>query len=147
MEIAILIVVVGFIAWWYAGRQKAQRLERQRALETWEHDLSDKTYERLYTVHFPTMRMVFKFEVLDDYVPTQPTEYKLKRSEAGQWKAKQTDACYRRELEDAHADVAKGGLCAEKNLAELQAGNKWTRIGEDLEPAMETAYQRYVRNA
>ena len=91
--------------------------------------------------------MVYEFHVLDDRL-SNLVEYKLKRSEGGHWELKMTDTCYDNELKRVRADVERFRLLIDaRRLKELEAGNKWHPMNEGMAPALETAYQRYVRNA
>jgi hypothetical protein len=144
-----LVVIVGLIVSKRAADQRnveARRLE----LETWELEERDDPFFTTWTVHFPTMKMVMTFEVLDhqeDEDEHAPREFVLKRSDGGGWRMKWTDACFRSELESAHDAVASGALGAASRLAELETGNKWRPMPTERFAGLEPAYQRYVRQA
>ncbi|MBK6461914.1 MAG: hypothetical protein IPF92_12995 [Myxococcales bacterium] len=140
----MIVGVVGFLVS-RAGRAAADRADasRRHELATWEHEEREHPFLTTWTVHFPTMRMVVTFELLDEPSDHAPTEYVVRRTKRG-WRMKLTDASYRAELERAHAAVARDVIGAESTVADLEAGNKWRPMPEERFPGLDPAYERYV---
>lgn len=148
MEAVGLILLVGVIAWWYLAKQKQQREERKHELENWEYDASDETYDITYVVNFPTMRMVYRFRVMDLPSRDYPAvTYQLRRKDNGRWQSKMSHESFMQRLHELRDEAKKDTLMAKSTLEEFEGrGNKWTTVGDEMAPALEAAYQRYVRS-
>ena len=144
-----LVIIIALVAWWIYARRKRDQAERQRELTQWEFHEDDEFTSSWWLADFPSMRMRMQFRFYD-YGSQQPpdTLYLLRRSDRGVWQAKMTEESYRAELHRTEVQATErlgASAFAKQHLAELQKGNRWVRLRDEMQGSLETAYQRYLR--
>lgn len=144
-------LVVGLPTWFVlrsigaANQQKALE-EYAWSLQNWEH--RDDGYQ--LRINFPAMR-AFERRFSHEYGGFDDrNEYEVRRGERdGCWQTRLTPDSHVAELARVRAAVKgpMGPSLFQEQLDDLESGRKWSDLAETWQPAIETAYQRYVHRS
>lgn len=153
------LLMVALIVWWlWSSSQKKAAVvkefkenQRRQELRIWEHEERDPTRYESYGLDFA--EMVLKVDCGSYESPTQIVRaYHVYRGVNGAWGMRQTDASWgndlayvRRMAVETQSGATHSFWCDQ--LARLESGPAWQPFFETLAPSVETAYQRYVRQA
>ena len=155
MEIfLVLAVVIGLVMWSRRANSRREAIAtKTSALQTWEFDDSRSgDHVCTWELHFPTMRLRHKDYYADDS-ERFPLFFGARRTVNGRWEVLLSEesraeqiASVRRELASMEPG-ARFREDAEERLANYEKPAEWRPIPERLVPSLETAYQRYIRQA
>jgi hypothetical protein len=132
---------------------------KRKALETWEYERYVKPCWHTWRAHFPSMRLKYTFIATDGPGADSNNEYLLRRNRSGTWDMQLTHESWAKETKELREKVSAkatsgraGGPApfyqeAVEQLRDLGDGPSWARVPDDLGPAMEVAYQRYIVSA
>ncbi len=155
--VAILVAAGWIVSSQARGRKRVG--ERNRALETWEHDERENGGSHVLRLHFPSMRLNEEWWVYEYGVTAAPkAEYLVKRTPACVWEIQHTDTSRRAAIAH-HADEAKRMRARamemdrddiarhEHALEGPRAGSRWVELSDEYASSVEVAYQRYLKSA